>query len=208
MAHKYLLDGDGTDTGDPAIPLTLPLNGTGTGLWTTGVQPPTCTAPQGQSLRTGGQNVRLLDSTGSGLISTDPFTVTAWIKPETADLEPGEHFAIWYTKPGGRAFMISILDGHWAASVGTTNAPNIIGPEAEPDRWQYVGISYDGQGRANLYVDTDADQYQATGITQVQGATLGIGWGGKTWTGAIDLVSISTTYQEFKTFLAQRSACS
>lgn len=86
LAHKYLLDGDGTDTGDPTVLLNLPLNGTGTDLWTTGVQPPGCAAVQGQSFRPGGQNVRLLDSTGSGLISTDPFTVTAWIKPEATDV--------------------------------------------------------------------------------------------------------------------------
>ncbi|AXE37791.1 hypothetical protein [Acidipropionibacterium virtanenii] len=101
--------------------------------------------------------------------------------------------------------MISITDGHWTASVGDAT---ITGPAAEADTWAYVGIAYDGAGRANLYVDLDDDTYQATGITPAQGKTLGIGWGGTTWTGAIDKVTIHTTYQERATFRADREQCS
>lgn len=205
LAHKWLLDGDGTDTGDPAVLFNLPLDGSGTGLWTGGVTPPGCPEAQGQAFRPGGQNVRLLDGSGAGLISTEAFTVASWIRPESADLAAGEHFALWYTAPGKRAFMISIKDGHWTASVGDAT---ITGPAAEADTWAYVGIAYDGAGRANLYVDLDDDTYQATGITPAQGTTLAIGWGGTTWTGAIDKVTIHTTYQEQATFRTQRNQCS
>lgn len=51
--------------------------------------------------------------------------------------------------------MISITNGSWTASVGDTT---IIGPAARPGRWAYIGVSYDGVGRANLNIDLDDTQ--------------------------------------------------
>lgn len=218
LTHQYLLNNTGSDTGGSAIDLNLAVNGTGTNLWAAGAQPTNCTVAAGQSFRAGGQSVRLLNGDGTGLSSTTAFTVTAWIKPEAADLSAGEHFAVWYTRPGGRAFMISIKDVHWAGSVGTASAPNIIGPaidESDLNVWHHIGLTYNGDlqtGIADLYIDGQRYSYQTSEpdnptITPIQGVTLGIGYGGTPWTGAIDNVRILTGYTNQSTMRTDATTC-
>ncbi len=100
--------------------------------------------------------------------------------------------------------MISIKDGAWYGSVGNKT---ITGPLADANRWTFVGLSYDGNGRAYLYIDNDDTQYQTTGLTPAQGQHLGIGYGGTTWTGTTDLVRIYSTYQDQSIFRTNKLTC-
>lgn len=196
LAHRYTFDAkSGADTGDTLIPLPLTANATlASANWVQGsyVQPYTNT---GQAFAPGGGTLALINtSSDTGLDTRDPFTISAWVYPTDADLT-GQYSIAWLTnKSDTIAFCLGITNGYWTARVGDQT---ITGPAAAPNDWQYVGVSYDGSGRADLYVLGIDTQHVSTTVAERTGSRFGIGASPTkpAINGAVDHLRIWSTYQ-------------